>query len=63
MRWDLLSVPHDAIPGMQSKPTLDEQRHTLRLLDVLDKRVLLLAERVLVHQSRVTENIRRQVVN
>jgi hypothetical protein len=44
-------------------PTLDEQGHTLGLLDVLDKGVFLLSERVLVDKSSISQNIRRQVIH
>ena len=43
--------------------TLDEQGDALGALDLLDEGVLLLAERVLVHESGVPEHVGREVVD
>ena len=43
--------------------TLDEKSDTLWLLYILDEGVLLLAQRVLVHQTSVTKDVRCQVVH
>jgi hypothetical protein len=43
--------------------TLDEQSNGFRGLDVLNKGELLLAERVLVDETSISEDVRRQLVD
>jgi len=50
-------------PIKPGKLTLDEHGDRVWLLDVLDKSVLLLTERVLVDQSRPSKDIRCQVID
>lgn len=50
-------------PKYSCKPTLDQHRDTLALLDILDERVLLLSERVLVDKAGPAKVLRSQVVD
>ena len=42
---------------------LDEKRYAFGILDILDERVLLLAESVLVHETCPAENVRGEIVD
>lgn len=61
-----LDVPSVAAAGLgrtESAVTFDEDGARVRVLDVLHEGVLLLAQYVLIHQPRIAQHVRRQVVH